>query len=147
MKTLNYLFGLLFFTLFLAGCSDKKDDPDPVDETATFRVDFSQSGDYQKFTKILTISGGEFKYRGTNDIVPAALIGDDLNTAGFSVEASNVRELKISALTDFSPVEDAPATMTMKFSVFRNGTLLEEKTFTYTDATKDKSEDLTYKAK
>ena len=146
MKTQNYLFGLLLFFLFLTGCSEKKDDPNPVDETATFRIDFSQSGDYQKFTKIVTISGGEFKYRSTNNVVPAALIGDDLNTAGFSIEAPNVRELDISTLTDFSPLEEGPATMTMKFYIFKNGTLLDEKTFTYTESTVDKSEDLKYKA-
>ena len=78
--------------------------------------------------------------------MPAALIGDDLNTAGFSIEASNVRELDISTLTDFSPVEEGPATMTMKFYIFKNGTLQDEKTFTYTESTVDKSEDLKYKA-
>lgn len=147
MKTLNYLFGLLFFALFLAGCSEKNEDPNPVNETANFRIDFTQSGDYQKFTRVLTLGGGDFKYRTTKDPVPAALVGDDLNTAGFSIEAVNAREINISTLTDFSPVEDGPATMKMQFYIFKNGALLDEKTFTYTDATEDKSEDLTYKAK
>lgn len=146
MKAFNYLFSVLFFALFLASCSEKNDDPKPVEDTATFRIDFSQSGDYQKFIKIVSISGGEFKYRGTTNVLAPALIGDDLNTAGFSVEATNVRELNISTMTGFSPVEDGPATMSMQFYIFKNGTLLEERSFNYTEATKDKSEDLKYKA-
>ncbi|PSR51914.1 hypothetical protein AHMF7605_28820 [Adhaeribacter arboris] len=132
--------------LLLVGCGKDNDDPNPTTSTATFRVDVSQTGDYQKFTRIITIAGGDFKYRGTTDPVPAVLLGDNLNTASFSVEALNVEELSISTMTGFSPVETGPAAMTLKFSVYRNGTLLEEKTFSYTEVTKDKSDDLSYKA-
>jgi hypothetical protein len=144
MKSLSYLSSILVLFLLLASCG--KDGSDPTPGTATFRVDFNQSGDYEKFNKIITISGGEFKYRGTNDIVPAALIGDDLKAASFSIEADNVEELEISTITGFSPVQSGPATMTMKFTVYKNGVLLDEKSFVYTEVTRDKSEDLKYKA-
>ncbi|WP_106933735.1 beta-barrel fold lipoprotein [Adhaeribacter arboris] len=146
MRTLKYFCSFLILFLLLVGCGKDNDDPNPTTSTATFRVDVSQTGDYQKFTRIITIAGGDFKYRGTTDPVPAVLLGDNLNTASFSVEALNVEELSISTMTGFSPVETGPAAMTLKFSVYRNGTLLEEKTFSYTEVTKDKSDDLSYKA-
>ena len=146
MRTLKHFGSFLILLLLLVGCGKDNDDPTPTTNTATFRVDVSQTGDYQKFTRIITIAGGDFKYRGTTDPVPAVLLGDNLNTASFSVEAPKVEELSISTMTGFSPVETGPAAMTLKFSVYRNDSLLEEKTFTYTEATKDKSEELDYTA-
>ena len=146
MRTLKHFGSLLILLLLLVGCGKDNDDPNPTTSTATFRVDVSQTGDYQKFTRIITIGGGDFKYRGTTDPVPPVLLGDNLNTASFSVEASNVEELSISTMTGFSPVETGLAAMTLKFSVYKNGTLLEEKTFTYNEATKDKSEELNYRS-
>lgn len=145
MKNLSYFSSLLLLVLFLASCGKDGDNPTP--SAATFRVDFAQSGDYEKFIKIFTISGGEFKYRGTNDAVPAAILGDNSNEPSWSIEATNVEELEISALTGFISAETGPATMTMKFTVYKNGTLLDEKSFTYNEATNQRSELLTYKAK
>jgi len=143
MKNLSYISSLLLLVLFLASCG--KDGGDPTPSAATFRVDFAQSGDYEKFNVLLTISGGEFKYRGTNDVMPAVILGDDLG-ATFSVEAPNVEELEISTITGFSPVENGPASMSMKFTIYRNGIQVDEKTYTYNETTRDKSEDLSYKA-
>lgn len=145
MKNLRLQSWLLIFIFLITGCGGKESDPTP--STATFRIDFSQTGDYEKFVKIITISGGEFKYRGTNDVMPPAILGANSNVPSFSVEAANVDELEISTLTGFITAEDGPATMTMKFIVYKNGVLLEEKSFTYTEVTNQKSELLVYKAK
>lgn len=147
MKTLSYLSSLFLMLLLLTGCGDNNsNDPAPATKTATFRVDFTQAGDYQKFVKIITIGGGDFKYTGTNDKMPAVLSGDNLKNPTFSVEAANVVELNISSITEFSAVEVGPANMTMKFSIYKNGTLLEEKNYTYNEATKETTEQLNYKA-
>jgi len=144
MKNLSYFSSLLLLVLFLASCGKDGDDATP--SAATFRVDFAQSGDYQKFIKIFTISGGEFKYRGTNDAVPVVLSGDNLKAPTWSIEASNVEELEISTISGFSPVETGPSTMAMKFTVFKNGVLLDEKTFNYNETTRERTETLNYKA-
>ena len=145
MKNLSYLSSLLLI-LFLTACGGNGDDPIPGTETATFRVDFSQSGDYEKYIKIFTISGGEFKYRGTNDAVPVVLSGDNLKAPTWSIEATNVEELEISTISGFSPAETGPSTMAMKLTVYRNGVLLDEKTFNYNETTRERSEVLNYKA-
>ena len=144
MKRLSYLSSILALFLLLVSCG--KDGSDPTPNTATFRVDFNQSGDYQKFVRIISITGGEFKYKGTNDIMPPVLIQDDLKTASFSVEATNVEELEIETHTEFLSVETGPASMAMKFTIYKDGILLDEKTFNYTEATKGKVELLNYKA-
>ena len=146
MKNLSYLSSFFLLLLLLSGCGNNNDNPTPETETATFRVDFAQTGDYQKFIKIISITGGEFKYKGTGEVMPIVLSGDNLNAASFSVEASNVRELEISALTGFSPVEDGPATMTMTFTIYKNGQRLDEKTYTYSEVTDQRTEELLYKA-
>ena len=144
MKILSYFSSLILLVLFLASCGKDGDNPTP--SAATFRVDFTQSGDYEKFIKIFTITGGEFKYRGTNDVVPAAILGDNSNEPSWSIEATNVEELEISTLTGFISAEDGPATMSMKFTIYKNGVLLDEKSFSYNEATNQRSELLTYKA-
>jgi len=144
MKNLSYLSSLFLLILLLTACG--KDGSDPTPDTATFRVDFSQTGDYEKFIKIFTVSGGEFKYRGTNDIMPPALLGENVNQPNWSIEASNVEELEITTLSGFSPANSGPATMTMKFTIYKNGVMLDEKTFTYNESTKERGELLNYKA-
>ncbi len=144
MKNLSYVTSLLLLVLLLTACGKEGDNPSPG--TATFRVDFAQSGDYQKFIKIFTITGGEFKYRGTNNNMPVVLSGDNLKEPAWSVEAQGVDKLEISTISGFSPVESGPATMTMKFTIYKNGVLLDEKSFTYNETTRERSELLTYKA-
>lgn len=144
MRSLSNLSSLLLLILLLTACGKDGDNPSP--DTATFRIDFSQTGDYEKFVRIFTITGGEFKYRGTNDKMPTVMSGDNINKPTWSVEAQDVRELEISALTTFSPVESGPASMTMKFTIYKDGVLLDEKSFTYNQATKDRTELLSYKA-
>lgn len=147
MKKLSFVFSVFVLLLFLFGCDGSgADDPKPKNNTATFRVDYSQTGDYQKFIKIITIGVGDFKYSGTNDDMPPVLMGDNLNAASFSVEGKNLEKLEISSLTSFSAVEDGPASMTMKFMVYKNNKLLEEKSFTYTETTEDRAEQLNYTA-
>jgi len=144
MKNLTYLSSLLFLVLLLTACGKDGDNPTP--DAATFRVDFAQSGDYEKFVKIFTISGGEFKYRGTNDKVPLVMLGDDANEPTWSIEGTDIEELEIETLTEFLSVADRPATMTMKFTIYKNGVLLEEKSFTYNDNIGTRTELLNYKA-
>lgn len=146
MRALKHFGLFVFLLLVLVSCGKDNDDPKPANETATFRIDFMQAGDYEKFVKIITITGGDFKYRGTTDPVPTVILGDDANEPTWSIEAANVEELNIETLTEFLSVETGPATMAMKFSVYRNGTLLEENTFTYDDAIDTKTEKLVYKA-
>jgi hypothetical protein len=145
MKTLSKPSALLFFILLLAGCGDSgKDDPTPV--AATFRVEIQQIGEYEKFIKIIAISGGEFYKTGTLEEMPTVLFDADLTATTYSFEAESVRELQVLTTVGFSPVEDAPAEMKLKISVYRNGNLLDENTFTYTEASDTVQRDLTYKA-
>jgi hypothetical protein len=144
MKNLSYLSSLLLLVLFLTACGKDGDNPSPG--TATFRIDFAQSGDYQKFIKIFTITGGEFKYRGTGVMMPVVLSGNNLDDPTWSVEAQGVDKLEISTISGFSPVESGPATMTMKFTIYKNGVLLDEKSFTYNETTRERTEVLNYKA-
>jgi hypothetical protein len=144
MKILSYLSSLLVLVVLLTACGKDGDNPSPG--TATFRVDFIQTGDYEKFIKVITVEGGEFKYRGTNDKMPAAILGDNAKEPTWSVEGSNIDELEIETLTEFSAVADRPANMTMKFTVYKNGVLLEEKSFTYNDNIGTRTELLSYKA-
>lgn len=144
MKNLSCISSIFLLVFFLASCGNDGIDPTPA--TATFRVEFSQTGDYEKFIRIVSISGGDFKYTGTNDVMPGVILGENLNVASFSAEATDVRELTISTIAGFSPVEDGLATMGMKFTIFKNGVKLDEKIFTYTETTQDRTEDLSYKA-
>lgn len=143
MKTLSKLTALLFFVLLLAGCGDSgKDDPTP--DAATFRVDIQQTGEHEKFIKIIAIIGGEFYKTGTHEEMPTVLFDADLTGTTYSYEAEGVRELKVLTTVGFSPVEDAPAEMKLKITVYRNNKLLEENTFTYTEDSDTVQRDLTY---
>lgn len=144
MKNLTYLSSLFLFLLLLASCGGDSNEVSP--NAAIFRVDFSQTGDYEKFIKIITISGGEFKYRGTNDPTPVVIHGNNANEPSWSIEAPEVEELEISTVTTFSPVEDGPSNMSMKFTIYKNGVKVDEKTFNYNENTKDRSELLKYGA-
>lgn len=144
MKNISYVSSLLVLVLLLTACGKDGDNPSPG--VATFRIDFSQTGDYKKFVKIFTISGGEFKYRGTNDKMPPVILGDNTDEPSWSVEGTNIEELEIETLTEFLSVADRPATMTMKFTIYKNGVLVEEKSFTYSDNIGTKTELLNYKA-
>lgn len=138
-------FPLLFFVLWLAGCGDSgKDTPAP--DAATFRVDLQQSGEYEKFTRIITISGGDFYERGTQEEMPTILFNEDLSGTTYSYEAEGVRELGIESTIGISPVADIPAEMGLKITVYRNGKLLDEKTYTYTEQSDAVQQKLTYKA-
>ncbi|WP_299761425.1 hypothetical protein [uncultured Pontibacter sp.] len=143
MKKLSFFSLLLCTVLFFAGC----DDEGPVlPDTATYRVDYSQSGDYEKFIKIITIGGGDFKVRGTSEAMPPVLFDGNLSETSYSFEADNVRELTIHAANEFSAVEDGPASMQMRFVIYKNGKQIDEKTFNYNEASGEKNEYLNYKA-
>lgn len=148
MKNLSIISSIFALFIILSGCgSDKNEDPTPDTQTAKFRVELTQSGDFTKFVKIVTIGGGDFTYTGTNNKMPAVLSGDNIDDATISVEAKDVVELNINSLTEFSAVEEGPATMTMKFAIYKNDKLIDEKTYTYNEATREKAELLNYKAK
>lgn len=145
MKTLSKLTALLFFILVLASCGDSgKDDPTP--DAANFRVDIQQAGEHEKFIKIIGISGGDFYKAGTQEQAPPLLFDADLTGTTYSYEAEGVRELRVLTTVGFSPVEAAPAEMTLKITVYRNDKLLDEKTFTYTEDSDTVQRELTYKA-
>lgn len=145
MKTLPKLTALLFFLLLLASCGDSgKDDPTPG--AATFRVDIQQSGEYEKFTRIITISGGDFYKTGTREEMPTILVNGDLTGTTYSYEAEGVRELGIESVIGISPVADVPAEMGLKITVYRNDKPLDEKTYTYTENSDTVQKKLTYKA-
>ena len=145
MKTLSKLSPLLFFVLLLAGCGDSGKG-DPMPDAATFRVDIQQSGEYEKFTRIVTISGGDFYERGTREEMPTVLFNEDLSGTTYSYEAEGVRELGIESTIGISPVAAVPAEMGLKITVYRNGKLLDEKTYNYTEADDAVQKKLTYKA-
>ncbi|WP_162056007.1 beta-barrel fold lipoprotein [Pontibacter pamirensis] len=145
MKTLSKLTALLFFVLLLAGCGDSgKDDPTP--EAATFRVDIQQSGEYEKFFKIITLNGGEFYKTNTQEEMPTLLLDEDLTGTTYSYEGEGVRELRFSATIGFNPTEDAPAEMGLKITVYRNDKLLDETTYTFTEDSDTVQKELTYRA-
>ncbi|PRY13767.1 hypothetical protein CLV24_105137 [Pontibacter ummariensis] len=146
MKTLSNLTLLLLFVLLITGCGDSGSD-DPTPDAATFKVDLQQSGDYEKFTRLITISGGNFYETGTQEEMPTILYNDDLTGTTYSYEAEGVRELNVVSTIGFSPIEDAPAEMQLKVTVYRNDKLLAEKTYTYTEESDGVQEELTYKAK
>ncbi|PTX13174.1 lipase/lipooxygenase-like calcium-binding lipoprotein [Pontibacter mucosus] len=145
MKKLSFFSLLLCTVLFFAGCDDEGKDP-VLPDTATYRVDYSQSGDYEKFIKIITIGGGDFKVRGTTEAMPPVLFDGNLSETSYSFEADNVRELTIHAANEFSAVEDGPASMQMHFVIYKNGKQIDEKTFSYSEVTGEKNEYLNYKA-
>lgn len=145
MKTLANLTTLLLCVLMMASCGDSGSD-DPTPEAAIFRVDIQQTGEHEKFIKAITLSGGEFYQTGTQEEMPTILFDEDLTGASYSYEAEGVRELSILTTVGFSPVEEAPANMALKITVYRNGQLLEETTFTYTEESDSVQDNLTYKA-
>ncbi|GAA4431378.1 DUF4425 family protein [Pontibacter saemangeumensis] len=145
MKTLSKLTALLFFVLLLAGCGDSgKDSPTP--DAATFRVDIEQSGDYEKFGKIISIKGGEFYRTGTQEQMPVILFEEHLTEDRYSYEAEAVRELSIQTTYGFSSVETPPASMQLKITVYKNGKQIDQKTYAYTDRDAEVNQFLTYKA-
>ncbi|MHA6250075.1 beta-barrel fold lipoprotein [Pontibacter sp. CAU 1760] len=145
MKTLSKLTALLFFVLFLAGCGDSgKDTPTP--DAATFRVDIEQSGDYEKFGRTISISGGEFYRTGTREQMPVVFFEEHLTEEDYSYEAEAVRELNIHTTYGFSSVETPPASMQLKITVHKNGKQVDRKTYTYTDKNAEVNQFLTYKA-
>ncbi|WP_276499850.1 beta-barrel fold lipoprotein [Pontibacter litorisediminis] len=145
MKRFYSLAAYALCALLMTSCSDSGSD-EPTPEEATFRVDLQQTGDYEKFTKIVTISGGEFKSTGTNEPMPTILYNEELADGSVSYEADDVRELKVHSTIGFSPVEDAPASMAMKITVYQNGEVLDENTYTYTQDSDAVNKELTYKA-
>lgn len=149
MKRISILGSIFFIFLILASCG-KKNDPTPTGaDRATFRVEYSQLGDYEKFIKIITIGGGDFVETGTTKNMPPVLSDSHLTTSGpFSFQADNVVELNIKSLMGFKAAEDGPGSMTAKFTIYRNGTKIDEKSFTYDEKTTSGKEDhLNYKAR
>ena len=145
MKTLSRLTPLLFLALLLTGCGDSGSD-DPSPDAATFRVEWQQTGEYAKFNKIITIRGGVFYKSGTQEEMPTILFDEDLEGATSSYEAEGVREMGIESTIGISPVADVPAEMQIKINIFRNGKLLDENTYTYTEQSDAVQTKLTYKA-
>jgi len=145
MKKLSFFSLLLCAVLLLAGCDKGTDDPVLLN-TATYRVDYSQSGDYEKFVKIITIGGGDFNFTGTTEAMPPVLFDGNLTEASYSFEADDVRELTIHAANEFSAVEDGPASMQMRFVIYKNGKQVDDRTFSYNEASGEKNEYLNYKA-
>ena len=84
---------------------------------------------------------------GTQEEMPTILFNEDLEGATYSYEAEGVRELGIESMIGISPVADVPAEMGLKITVYRNGKLLDEKTYTYTEESDGAQMKLTYKAK
>ncbi|MFD3002649.1 beta-barrel fold lipoprotein [Pontibacter toksunensis] len=145
MKTLSRLTVLLFSVLLLAGCGDSgKDTPTP--DAATFRVDIAQSGDYEKFGRIISIKGGEFYRTGTQEQMPVVLFEEHLTEETYSYEAEGVRELNIQTTYGFSSVETPPAAMELKITVYKNGKQIDHRTYGYTEEDSEVNEFLTYKA-
>jgi len=135
--------------LMITGCGSE-DNPKPNTgmDKATFKVEYTQSGDFAKFIKIITIGGGDFVVTGTDKAMPTVLSDSHLeNTGTYSYEAKDVVELNIKTLTGFKVVEDGPASMNMKFTIYRNNEKIDEKTYTYNQTTDGKQEHLNYKAK
>ncbi|GHA81815.1 beta-barrel fold lipoprotein [Pontibacter akesuensis] len=145
MKTRYSLPSLLLFALVLTGCKDSQHG-DPLPETATFRVDLQQTGGYEKFTKIVRISGGDFEDTDTGEPMPTVLYNEDLEGGSYSYEAEGVGELDISTTVGFSPVADAPAAMAMKITVSRNGEVIDESTYLYDQDSDAVNKELSYKA-
>ena len=145
MKTLSKLTALLFFVLLLAGCGDSGGDT-PTPDAATFRVDIEQSGDYEKFGKIISIKGGEFYRTGTQEQMPVVLFEEHLTEDSYSYEAEGVRELNIQTTYGFSSVETPPASMQLTITVYKNGKQIDQKAYTYTHETDEANETLSYKA-
>ena len=145
MKRISYLTALLFCVLMISGCGDSGSD-DPTPEAATFRVDIQQSGAYEDFIQIITISGGEFHVTGTQEDMPTVLFDEHLTEENYSFEAEGVRELEIGSTTGFSPTADTPATMGLTITVYKNGKQIDQKAYTYTHETDEANETLSYKA-
>lgn len=85
--------------------------------------------------------------RGTGEAMPPVLFDGNLSETSYSFEADNVRELTIHAANEFSAVEEGPASMQMRFVIYKNGKQIDEKTFNYNEASGEKNEYLNYKAK
>ncbi|GAB3832197.1 hypothetical protein GCM10028895_49580 [Pontibacter rugosus] len=126
----------------LTGCKDSQHG-DPLPETATFRVDLQQTGEHEKFTKIVRISGGDFEDTDTGEPMPTVLYHEDLEGGSHSYEAAG--ELDISTTVGFSPVADAPAAMALKITVSRNGEVIDVHTYTYDQDSDAVNKELSYK--
>lgn len=145
MKKYSHLSAFFLYLLVMAGCSDSESN-DPVPEAATFRVDIEQAGDYEKFGRIITISGGDFYRTGTEEEMPVILFEEHLTEENYSYEAEGVRELSIGTTYGFSSVAEPPATMELKITVYKNGKQLDKKTYTYTEKDFEVNHSLIYKA-
>lgn len=142
----EYGFMLLCAVLLLAGCGESGSD-DPTPEAATFRVDIEQTGDYEKFGRIISISGGDFYRTGTEEQMPVILFEEHLTEESYSYEAEGVREMNIGTTYGFSSVAEPPADMELKITVYKNGKQIDRKTYTYTEKDSEVNQFLTYKAK
>ncbi|WP_181308796.1 hypothetical protein [Rufibacter sp. XAAS-G3-1] len=150
MKKIPLLTSILFLFLMVTGCGSKKNDPTPTGaDKATFKVEYSQSGDFDKFIKIITIGGGDFVETGTTKAMPTVLSDSHLSTTSiYSYEAKDVVELNIKTKTGFRAALDGPASMTMKFTIYKNNIKIDEKSFTYDEKTTNGvDEHLNYKAR
>lgn len=145
MRTRYSLPSLLLYALVLTSCKDSRHG-DPLPETATFRVDLQQTGAYEKFTKIVRISGGDFEDTVTGKAMPTVLYNENLAGGSYSYEAEGVGELYISTTVGFSPVADAPAAMAMKITVSRNGEVIDQNTYLYDQDSDAVNKELSYKA-
>jgi hypothetical protein len=145
MKKYFYLTAFFLFLVVMAGCSDSESN-DPMPEAATFRVDIEQAGDYEKFGRIITISGGDFYRTGTEEEMPVILFEEHLTEENYSYEAEGVRELNIGTTYGFSSVAEPPATMELKITVYKSERQIDQKTYSYTHETEEANEFLNYKA-
>lgn len=145
MKRFYSLAAYALCALLMNSCSEPEDEV-PTPDAATFRVDLQQTGDYEKFTKIVRISGGDFRETISGKDMPTVLYDEDLAMSTYSYYAEGVRELNIHTTVGFSPVADAPATMGLKITVRQNGEVIDENTYTYTEDSDAVNQELRYKA-
>ena len=145
MKRISYLTAFLLCLLVMSGCGGSGSD-DPTPEAATFKVTLEQTGDYEKFSKIINVRGGDFYRTGTQEIMPTILLDEHLTEESYSYEAEGVREMNIHTTIGFSSVEDPPAAMSLRITVYKNGKQIDQKTYSYTHETDEANEFLNYKA-
>ena len=132
MQKLIYLINsvLLISLLGLLSCSSDDDDPAPTDDDglSTFRVEYSHSGDLDKFVKSFTI-GSEFVFTGTQEAAPATLFDDELVNMAYSfTNSSPVEEIEVSSVVGWIPIPgNDPAEIKVTIAVYRDEDLLETK--------------------
>lgn len=133
---------LSVFVLLVAGCGKNKD-PQPDSQTADFKVEFSQSGDYTGYYRFVS-TDADLVFEGT-DTSPLVLESKDLPEAKYTlVTAKKIKSLSVTFLTTFE-VAKTPAEF--KFRIYRNGKLIDTKTVNITpDNTLPKNYYWDYKA-